>query len=228
MGKLGAMRPVVFGTVASINGTTLTVTGRQGFGTSSAAVTYTVDASSATVMKDNATSSVSAIATGDSVLIEGTVSGTNVTAKVIRDGVMVKGAPGAGRGGQNGSSTPAFAGNGEPVVAGSVSAVSGTTLTITNKSNVTYTVDATNAKIVEQGQATPVLSDIVVGDNVVVQGTVNGTTVTATTVINQKAGASAGHNASSTKDHVPGAPGQSSFGGLLGGIGSFFKHLFGF
>jgi len=227
MGHGPAMRPGVVGTVASVSGTTLTVTGKQGFGSSTTAVTYTVDASNSTVVKDNATSSVSAIATGDTVFVQGTVSGTNVAATLIRDGVMMgrgqqgstgkRGLPGEG------SSTPAFEGNGEPIVAGSVTAISGDSITLTNKSNVTYTVDATNAKIVENGQASPTVSNIAVGDNVVVQGTVNGTSVAATTVIDQKAPAN-GQNGSTSG----GAPKGAGFGGILGGIGSFFKHLFGF
>ena len=59
-------------------------------------------------------------------------------------------------------------------------------MTVTNKSNVTYTVDATNAKIV-QGQNTIAVSNVAVGDSVVVQGTVNGNSITASSVIDQKA-----------------------------------------
>ena len=75
------------------------------------ATTYTVDASSATVTKNGAASTVSAIAVGDTVMVQGTVSGTNVTAKTIRDGV--------------GQGQPAIQGNGQPVVAGTVTAING-------------------------------------------------------------------------------------------------------
>ncbi len=115
----------------------------------------------------------------------------------------------------------AVIGNGQPVVAGTVSTVSGNTLTVTTSSNVTYTVDATSAKIF-QGQSTTTLSNVVVGDKVVVQGTVNGASVTATIVIDQK-----------VSNGTPGSEGLAlsnikQGGGMFGGIGQFFMHLFGF
>jgi hypothetical protein len=87
-GHMGMM-PGVMGVVASINGTTLTVTGRTG---DSATTTYTVDASSAMVLKSTsgkvATSTLSAVVAGDKVMVEGTVSGTSITAKTILDGLI--------------------------------------------------------------------------------------------------------------------------------------------
>jgi hypothetical protein len=141
----------------------------------------------------------------------GTVSGTNVTATSIRDGVMgMRGTHPAGMA----SSTPAIAGNGEPVVAGKVVSVNGSTLDITNNSNVSYTVDTSNAKIVKGGVSSATISNVAVGDNVVVQGTINGNSVTATSVIDQ---VSSTNNPQNTK-HV----------GFFGSIGQFFTHLFGF
>lgn len=210
------MKPGIIGTVATIDGTTLTVNARQGFGTSTPTTLYTVDASNATVRKDNATSTVSSIAVGDTVAIQGTITGTSVTATTIRDGVMpMRGMGGKGMGGQGTQPTSPITGNGQPVVAGSVTAISGTTLTITNKSNVTYTIDASNAKIA-QGSNTIAISSIAVGDNVVVQGTVNGTSVVASSVIDQPAAS------------APGTPGAKGPTGFFAGIGQFFKHLFGF
>ena len=253
-GRMG-MQPGVFGTVTAINGTTLTVSGKQGrsFGgapssntsgtptqttpaapVAPATVVYTVDASNATVRKNNATSTVASIVVGDTVAVRGTVSGTSVTATSISDGVMsmTRGGNG-GRGGPGGmgsstrpTSMPAspITGNGQPVIAGSVSAISGNTLTVTNKSNVTYTVDVTNAKIV-QGQATITISSVAVGDNVIIQGAVSGTSVTASSVIDQKAGqqgtaAPGGVNGTSSS--------PAPRGGIFGAIGSFFSHIFGF
>ena len=214
----GHMRPGVFGTVASINGTTLTVTSKVG-PQGGTATTYTVDASAATVTKSGAASSVSIIAVGATVMIQGTVSGTSVTAKTIRDGI-----PQRGQGGMNGAganANPIITGNGEPVVAGSVTAISGSSVTITNKSNVTYTIDASNAKIQYSGGA-GTIANVAVGDNVVVQGTVNGTSVTASSVIDQGATPAAGATATGTNGQP--APHR----GFFAGIGSFFKHLFGF
>jgi len=237
----GTMKPGVFGTVTAVNGNTITISGRQGFGpTATATTTYTIDVTNAIVKKNNATSTVSAIAIGDSVFAQGTITGTNVVATTIRDGVMM-GARGQGGPGMNGhwaSSTPMmggkshatstppvspFTGNGQPVIAGKVSAVSGTSLTVTTTSNVTYTVDASNAKVVK-GQGTIVLSSVIVGDTVLVQGTVNGTSITASTVVDQSA--PTGQPANGTP-----APGNGQSRGFFGGVGNFFKsfaHLFGF
>lgn len=230
----GMVRPAVVGTVSAINGDTLTVTS-HGFGgmmgkpntTASAPATtmYSVDATNAVVYKNNATSSVSAIASGDNVFVQGTVSGTNVTATVIRDGVM---APG-GKGGMHGNAsstkpmTPpiSFTGNGQPVVAGSITSVSGNSIVITNKSNVTYTIDATSANVQKQGVGTSTVSALTVGDSVLVQGTVNGNSITASTVVDQ------GVTATNSSQSGQGKP-AGFLGGFLGGIGHFFSHLFGF
>jgi len=233
------MAPGVSGTVSAINGTTLTVAamGRPTpEKTAATAVTapttmgtvYTVDASSAKIYKGSATTtvSISSIAVGDKVMVQGTVSGTNVVATVIRDGIG--GAMGGkGFGGRGTSSTPSttpvIQGNGEPIVGGSITAISGASLTVTNASNVTYTIDATNAKIVKSG-ATSTISAVAIGDTVIVQGTVNGTSVTASSVIDQGVKST---NGSSANTPSAGSHG-GGLGGFFGAIGGFFKHLFGF
>ena len=138
----GGMAPGVFGTVSAINGTTLTVTSkammRPNTASAPAATVYTIDAGSAKVMKNGTSSTVADIATGDLVMVQGTVSGTNVTATVIRDGVGgMMGRPGMGgfmgKGfGHGTTSTPPFQGNGQPIVGGKVAAISGETLTVTS------------------------------------------------------------------------------------------------
>lgn len=230
------MKPAVFGTVSAINGDTLTVTskmggprGANGSSTSTAApvtTTYTVDATNATVFKNNATSSLSSVAVNDTVMVMGTVSGTSVTATTIRDGVMpMMGGRGKGfgPGGPNGTSTmqmhPAGAsiqGNGEPVVGGNVTAINGSTLTVlTAQGNISYSVDASSATV-DKGNATSSLSAIAVGDNVTVQGAVNGTSVTASSIIDSGA----------PKGSSTGVP--AAIGGFVGKIGGFFQHIFGF
>jgi hypothetical protein len=206
MGNRGGMG--VAGNVSAINGTTLTVVSkaRPNGGTST---TYTVDASSATVTKNGTASSVSNIAVGDTVMVQGTTSGTSVAAKTIRDGVP--------------QAQPDIQGNGQPVVAGSVTAINGNTITITNKSNITYTIDVENAKFSVAGISSPTISNVATGDNVVVQGAVNGANVTASSVIDQKA--KPDNNANNPGNKKP----DSGFmGGMMGGVVDFFKHLFGF
>ena len=209
----------VIGTVATINGTTLTINGRQGFGTSTAAVVYAVNGATATVVKNNVTSTFSSIAVGDTVFVQGTVNGTSITATSIRDGV--KGGPKGENPGEkrnHSSGTPPIQGNGQPVIAGTVSSVSGSALTVSTKSGIQYSVDATSAKIVK-GQSVIAVSGIAVGDPVVVQGVTNGTSVTASSIIDQVRPMAA---TTASADRAESHP------GIFGQLGSFFKHLFGF
>jgi hypothetical protein len=199
-----------------------------------AGTVYTVDATSAKIYKGSATTtvSVSDIAQGDTVMVQGTISGTNVAATVVRDGVSGTMGGGKGFGGGRGasstmprsSSTPLIQGNGEPVVGGSVTAISSTTLTITNSSNVPYTINVASATVVVKG-ASSTLSNIAVGDNVIVQGTVNGNSVTASSIIDQGV---KGANTSSTNGQSHGGGIGAGLGGFFGAIGGFFQHLFGF
>ena len=194
----------ISGKVASINGTTITVTGKSRANGAAVTTTYTVNASSATIIKNGATATVSAISVGDTIIVQGTISGTNVAAKTIRDGNAL---------------TP-VQGNGQPVVAGKITAISGAMITISNISDVTYTIDATNAKFVVKDVTTPTISNVAVGDNVIAQGTVNGNSVTASTIIDQKVAANSNTEKSKPKMGI--------VGGMVNGIGNFFKHLFGF
>lgn len=247
-GANGGMRmPGIFGTVSAVSGNTLTVTSKvfprpmpevvttSTIPSPTVSTVYTVDATNANIYKGSATStvSVSSIAVGDTVMVQGPVTGTSVAATVIRDGVgeMTSGGrtgmPGRGVGGHGGATstpsgtgTPMIQGNGEPVIGGSVTAISGTTLTVTNSSNVTYTIAAGSSTIVKNGTSTA-FTNIAVGDNVIVQGVVNGTSVTASSVIDQ--GVKGTVNASTSVGiHM------SGFSGIFSAIGGFFQHLFGF
>jgi hypothetical protein len=155
----------------------------------------------------------------------GTVSGTSVTATTIRDGMPAAGMggkPGMRGVGEHASSTPLIQGNGQPVIGGTVSAVSGNTITVTTaQGGVTYSVDVTNATI-KKGDTTGSVSSIAVGDKVVVQGTVNGSSVTASSVIDSAAASSTNAGTSITS-HV-----NSGIGKVFNSIGGFFHSLFGF
>ncbi|HUC01930.1 MAG TPA: DUF5666 domain-containing protein [Candidatus Paceibacterota bacterium] len=240
-GMRGGMPPGVFGDVTAVNGDTLSVTAMlrpfksaPGAPSGATSTVFTVDATNATVYKGSATTTVpvSSIAIGDKVMVQGTVSGTDVAATVIRDGVMGPAAGGPGMwGGKGGpghpTSTPPVSpiqGNGEPVVGGSIAQINGDTLTVTNASNVTYTIDVTNATIVKNGTTTAA-TDLAIGDNVVVQGTVNGTSITASSILDQ--GAKPSNGSSTGSSTVKGGFG-GGFGGFFGMIGGFFAHLFGF
>lgn len=114
---------------------------------------------------------------------------------------------------------PVITGNGQPIVGGKVTAVSGNSLTITNASNVTYTVDATNAKVIA-GKTLATIASVKVGDQVVAQGTVNGTAVVASSIMDAQL-------PPASPAGKPTTPKLESKG-FFGGIGSFFSHLFGF
>ena len=213
----GPKIPVVVGTVSAINGNVITISGKQGFGATTA-TTFTVDATNAKITKAKATVSISSVAIGDMVLVQGTITGTNVVATAIHDGMM----PASGqstRGPQDTLPSP-IVGNGQPIVAGAVTALSGSTISITNKSNVSYVINATNAKII-QGQNTVIaLSNITIGDSLIVQGVINGNSVTASSIIDQPRSVESNQapKNDSTGTHV----------GFIGGIGAFFGKLFGF
>jgi hypothetical protein len=101
-----------------------------------------------------------------------------------------------------------------------VTALSGQTITILNKSNVTYTIDATKAAVMHSdGVAASTFANIAIGDTVMVQGTVNGNTVVATTVYDAKTAAAESALAGTGVEHRQ---------GLFSMIGGFFTHMFGF
>lgn len=207
--------PGIFGTVQSMSGTTLTVLSEPlkhpGASATQTPTTYTVDASSATVLKNGTVATLGDIAVNDTVMVQGIVSGTSVVAKNIRDGLVPQ------RDGF-GPKAPMIQGNGEPLIGGSVSTVSGATLSVATKAGPTYSVDVSGATIAKRG-ASSTVADIAIGDRVLVQGTVNGASVTASSVIDQGA-APAAPSSTSTRP----AAGR----GFFGFLGGFFHTLFGF
>ncbi|HET8581201.1 MAG TPA: DUF5666 domain-containing protein [Candidatus Paceibacterota bacterium] len=161
----------IFGTVQSVNGTTIIVAGKDG-------TTYTVDASAATVTAFDAgtkrmtESTPGSIAAGDMVAVMGTVSGTSVTASRIMDGM-----PPAGMG-------MAMRGSFDPAITGTVSAISGTTITLTGRNGGTFTVNAASTTIRSfsaggNAPAAASLSDIAIGDTISVRGPITEASLTA-------------------------------------------------
>ena len=215
------MKSAFVGKVVSINGTsiTMTVVGHKNLqnkatSTLTTPITYTVNASNATVFKKNATTTLSSILVGDRIVVQGTVNGTNIVATTIRDNNKLE------KDDKATSTPPAFVGNGQPIVAGKIVTVSGNSITVTTASNITYTVDATNAKILK-GSSTIAVGNLVAGDTVVIQGAINGSSVTATTIMDKGVVNPVNPPANS------GDKGQAR-GGFFGGIGKFFMSMFGF
>ena len=224
------MKPAVIGTVASVNGNSFTVTSMTNPNStvSNTTSTFTVDATNAKITKGDTAGTVSTIVVGDTVMVIGTTTGNNIVATLVRDGIVkMPKTPGKGQEQEmngkapNGSETSGqnagMMGNGQPIVAGNVTSISGTSLVITNKSNVTYTVDASSAKINQGPSKTATISNISVGDTIVVQGAVTGTNVVASTIIDQP-------KPSTTNTQNP----NEDKKGFFGGVGAFFSHMFGF
>src|ERR1035437_1437649 len=80
----------IVGTVSSVNGSTILVDGKEA--TSTGTTTYTVDASSAKILKTSVKgkATISDISAGDSVRISGNINSTSVVAKVVLDGIRTK------------------------------------------------------------------------------------------------------------------------------------------
>lgn len=163
--------PAAMGQVTAVSGNTVTVTDQK------TGTTFSVDASSASIEKfsepttpptggtrpTGTTITVSQIAVGDTVMVEGTISGASIAATKIIDGL------GFGRGGRGHM--------GEHGAIGTVTSVNGNTITLTGKNGTTYIVEAgssTFKKITDSS-----LSEIKTGDTLRVDGTVSGTTITA-------------------------------------------------
>lgn len=74
-------------------------------------------------------------------------------------------------------------------VGGVVESIGSDTITIKTKDDTTYSIDVSGAKLLEGKDKVITLSDIKVGDHIFAQGTVSGTSVTATTIFHRLKGA---------------------------------------
>jgi hypothetical protein len=202
------MMPAVVGKISAISGNILTVISKNK-NSADASTTFTVDVTNAKILRGNTTITISNIAVGDTVVVQGTVTGTNVLATTVRDGKV-----GNGNEGDNNQALLQIQGNGQPIVAGTISVINGSTITITNSSNVTYTIDTTNAKIIQRKNII-LLSGVKIGDSIIVQGAVNGTSIVASTIIDQA-------------NSINVTPKQKTNFGFFGSIGQWFRHFFGF
>ena len=98
-GKGSMTKPAAMGIVSAVNGNSITLTGKNG-------TTYTVDATNAAITKftpgasgakgTSATITISQIQSGDTLVVQGTVSGNSVTATKIMDGTFMRGGFGHG------------------------------------------------------------------------------------------------------------------------------------
>jgi len=170
-------RNIFIGTVTVANGSVLTIDTMAG----KTKTSYTVDASSAALLKGmgkgtTATIAITDIKTGDRIFAIGTLSGTNVSATSVRDlGQFNK---------KNNSNKTAIIRKGNMFM-GTVTSVNGSTIAATGFNKTAYTVNAANAKLTKgmgKDAAIIVLTDIKIGDRISAVGAVSGTTVAATSV----------------------------------------------
>mgnify|MGYP001589157875 CR=1 FL=1 len=167
--------PGMGGAVAAIalNGTSLTITGQDG-------TTYTVDTSKAKITRgfgpNTEALTLADIKVGDKIGVMGTISGTNITAKTIIDGVgMLR--------------DKKTTGQEKTHIVGKILTVSPFSLTIEVKpfrdhmmgastETLTYTVDSTSNTTVTKDGVTASLGDLAVGQMVIATGKVDSTAKT--------------------------------------------------
>ncbi len=144
----------IAGTVTATSGTTLTVLGKNG-------TTYTVSAANATVWDNkHESTTLSSVDEGDTVVVQGTISGSSVTAAKIFTVRLPKA-------------------NADGSISGTVTAKSGDTLTVLATNGTTYTVDASDSDINEGKNDDATLDDIKVGDTVSITGDTEGSSIDA-------------------------------------------------
>lgn len=105
-----------------------------------------------------------------------------------------------------------------PGIMGTVSAINGTTLTVTSKEGTVYTVTTTDAKFQFGKGSTATLADIKIGDTVLVQGTVTGTNVAAKTVLDTRI--------AMEKFNEKKEGNNGNHYGFFARFGNFFKNIF--
>ena len=134
----------VTGTAASINGTSLILSG-------SSSTSYTVDASAAKVYrKYGAAMQVSDIQTGDTLQVYGTINGTSITAKTIRDQSQQQ---------KNGTFT------------GTVSSINGSSFALATKNRGDQTINTDSSSVFkENGQSSVSIGNVTVGENIIASG----------------------------------------------------------
>jgi hypothetical protein len=172
------------GTIASIDGTTITLTTQTG--------TTKVVASANTTVSLSVAGAIGDIKTGDHVVVMGAASGATVAADRIVDTGTNATTGFGGRGGGPGGPPPAGGPSGNPpaggprggggFVTGTVASIGATSLTITVPDGTTTNVTTTSSTQVTT-EKTGTLQDLATGDQVTVSGTTaSDGTVTATAI----------------------------------------------
>ncbi len=156
-------RKAYFGVITAKTDTSLTILGANN-------TVYTVTVVNAQIwINKTKQSSLSGLVVGDNVMVQGDLSGSTIAAKNVVAIHLPLG-----------------------TIVGKITAISGTTLTVLGSDNKVYTVIALNAEIKAKGnkdkdeEKNSKLSNLAVGDSVLVKGDLSGTTITAKSVTEEK------------------------------------------
>jgi hypothetical protein len=147
-----------------------------------------------------------AIGGGSYGIVSATASTSSGTATTAASTSAIPGQAGPRAGGSNARSGPAAGGS-----SGTVESVSPSSFTLTTSAGQKVTIDEASSTTYQNGTSSSSASAITKGESVLVLGTTNGTTITASQVVVQPA-ASGGSAASSAAGVVPfqrGAPSTS-------------------
>jgi len=145
------LAPTVSGSATGVNGNIIYLTGTNG-------TSYTIDATSASIRKAGTTIAVSSILSGDSLSVRGTLTGNNVVATSIMDGVA-----------SEGSNGQAWSANRANFSAGTITTLNNPSFTM-QTSTTTVTVNTNSSTIFKNANAVASFANLAVGQRVYVNG----------------------------------------------------------
>ncbi len=171
----------IIGIVKKVSGDIITVSGK--YQSATATSTYNVNAKEAKIIKTSTGSpiSVTEVKIGDTLSISGTLSGTSMQASIIFDGKIPVPVI------TSKASVSAKEQSHLQGVRGTVTSIAASVININVPGyagqSSEYTVNASQATIRNVSKPNATLSDISVGDIVIVQGVFNGNSITAQIII---------------------------------------------
>jgi hypothetical protein len=181
------------GSISSVSGTTLTIKDFNGQSTK-------VATTSKTTVTKSVSGAVSDIKVGDHVVVIGSGSTTQIAARQITDSgtsASTNGAgggfPGGGQRGNGGGSAPPGGATNFSFATGTVKSVNGSTIVVSSSTGSSSTITTSSSTTVTN--VTPAtVSDLSVGEQVVVSGTTNNGVVSATSIREGARGGFGGRN----------------------------------
>jgi hypothetical protein len=153
-----------------------------------------------------------ALAVGGYAIADASSTATAASPSATAAGSSSAGGLGSGGGGSNARSGPAAGG-----ASGTVGSVSTSSFTMSTSAGQKVTVDKASSTTYQKGTSSTSASAITPGERVLVLGTTNGTTITATQVIVQPTGGS-GSGTSSAAGVIPFQPGAPTTSKQVGQI----------